>query len=413
MAATRLTVFEVRDESCAVPSDNLNKRWLRGKDLADDARGNATLPWVGRWREDFLEEGRVHRVRGSEVLGSCKELTKKLAMRELERRLIAINDPLYRARPTATFEQFATWWGDTVVKQHKPSTALNMKSHLDRYLVPFFGSRQVRDIRPRSVQDCVASLSKLSPKTVKNILVTFRLAWKSARASGYVTHDALDGVVLPKPRRARSRFFSIEEVLRILAAAKEPERTFYWLAAETGLRAGELCGLRVEDLDLERNLVHVRQSAWRGKLQDPKTENAIRSFALSAQLSSRLKEYLLTWRPNADQLLFASSTGTPWDANLLVKRKLRPLLKSLGIEGGGLHAFRHLNSSMMDRLSVPMKVRQQRLGHSDPRLTMNTYTHTSSEDDMKFAAQLGGILDGVGRKGENKGPAGSQQALVN
>ena len=157
----------------------------------------------------------------------------------------------------------------------------------------------------------------------------------------------------------------------------------------------------------------MRQSAWRGKLQDPKTKNAIPSFALSAQFSLRLKTYLLTWRPNAEQLLFASSAGTPWDANLLVKRKLKPLLLSLGIAGGGLLAFRHLDSSMMDRLSVPMKVRQQRLGHNDPRLTMNNYTHTSSEDDMKFAAQLGGILDGVGRKGENKRPSVSQQALVN
>jgi integrase len=289
--------------------------------------------WVGRWREDVIEDGRVRRLRRSKVLGSCKKLTEKLAKRELDKELTTINDPLYRARPTATFEQFAIWWAETVAGQHKPSTAINMKSHVDRYLIPFFGPRQMRDIRPMSVQDFVASLSKLSPKTVKNILVTFRLAWKSARASGYISHDAFDGVVLPKPRRARSFFFSIEEALRILAAAEEPQRTFYWLAAETGLRAGELCGLRVEDLDLERNLVHVRQSAWRGKLQDPKTENAIRSFALSAQLSLRLKEYLLTWRPNRDQLLFASSAGTPWDANLLVKRKLRPLLKSLGIGG--------------------------------------------------------------------------------
>ncbi len=57
---------------------------------------------------------------------------------------------------------------------------------------------------------------------------------------------------------------------RILANAEEPYRTFYWLAAELGLRAGEICGLRLEDLDLEVGLVHVRQSAWRGNYKSPR-----------------------------------------------------------------------------------------------------------------------------------------------
>jgi hypothetical protein len=57
-----------------------------------------------------------------------------------------------------------------------------------------------------------------------------------------------------------------------------------------------------------------------------------------------------------------------------VKRKLYPLLDSLGLERGGRHAFRHTNSTLMDQLSVPLKVRQQRLGDSDPSLTLGRYT---------------------------------------
>jgi integrase len=100
-----------------------------------------------------------------------------------------------------------------------------------------------------------------------------------------------------------------------------------------------------------------------------------------------------------------------------VKRKLRPLLLSLGIEGGGLHGFRHGNASMMDELSVPMKVRQQRLGHSDPRLTMNVYTHMASADDERIAEQLGDLLDAVGQKrshdARNEKGSALQQTLVN
>jgi integrase len=183
------------------------------------------------------------------------------------------------------------------------------------------------------------------------------------------------------------------------------------------MRAGELCGIRVEDLDLGRRLVHVRQSVWHGKLQDPKSENAARTFAVSSRLRDHLQRFLKNWRPNPENLVFATRNGTPWDFNLLVKRKLRPLLRKLEIQECGLHAFRHTNASLMDELAIPMKVRQQRLGHSDPRMTMNTYTHMASADDQRAAEQLGEMLDVVGRKLENehtkeKGPA-VRQALLN
>jgi integrase len=204
---------------------------------------------------------------------------------------------------------------------------------------------------------------------------------------------------------------------RILAAAPEPYQTFYWVAAETGMRAGELCGIRVPDIDLSRGLVNVRQSVWHGKLQDPKSENAIRTFAISSRLREHLRALLARWRPNQEALVFATRNGTPWDAGLVVKRKLRPLLRKLKIQECGLHAFRHANASLMDEMQVPMKVRQQRLGHSDPRLTMNTYTHMASADDERIAEQLGEILDTAGQKHDNeatneKGPA-ARQAFLN
>jgi integrase len=249
----------------------------------------------------------------------------------------------------------------------------------------------MREIGPEEVQRFVSSV-KVSAKTAKNLFATMQMLWKSARAWGYVAHDAVSDVVLPKRHRVARRFFSVEEVQRILATAVEPYQTFYWLAVETGLRAGELCGLRVIDFDLERGLVSVRQSVWRGKFQSPKSENAVRCFALSDRLLGHIAESLKRWKPNERGLYFATRNGTPWDANLLVKRKLYPLLDSLGIERGGLHAFRHTNSTLMDRLGVPLKLRQQRLGHSDPSLTLGVYTHVASEDDERFVEQLDVIL---------------------
>jgi integrase len=363
-------------------------------------RGKKNQVWVGRWREDVIENDRVRRVYRSEVLGSKSDFpTKRLALRELEKRLSVVNDPRYRARPTATFAEFASRWESLVLTQHKPSTQVTIRSHLRKHLVPHFGGWQMREIELEAVQQFVSSV-EVSPKTAKNLFATFQMLWKSARAWGYVAHDAVSGIVLPKPQHAARRFFSVEEVQGILAAAPEPYRTFYWLAVEAGLRAGELCGIRTSDFDLSRGLVSIGQSVWRGKFQSPKSENAIRTFALSPRLLGHIAEFLKRWRPNGRGLLFVTRNGTPWDANLLVKRKLYPLLDSLKIERGGLHAFRHTNSTLMDRLSAPLKVRQQRLGHSEISLTLDGYTHVASEDDVRVAAELDGILHPIAPKKE-------------
>jgi len=379
-------------------------------------KGKRRKVWVGRWYEDVLEDGQLRRIRRSEVLGEVAKLTKRKAQRVLEERLDLVNAPNYRALSASTFARFVARWQTDVMVQHKPSTQATIRGHVKNFLLPYFGSREVRDIRSEQIQRFLAGL-KSSPKTVRNIIATFRMIWKCARAWGYASHDALEGIVLPKRQKAARFFFSVEEVQRILREADEPYKTFYWLAAETGMRAGELCGLRISDIDLDRNLICVQQSVWHGGIQSPKTENAVRAFAISPRLATQIRALLTKWHPNENGLLFATRKGTPWDANLLVKRKLHPLLAKFGIRRAGLHAFRHCNATVMDRLGVPLKVRQVRLGHSDPKLTLGVYTHVVSEDDSLIAAQLGdvfgGILDPNGPKSEMKRPAVLRQALVN
>jgi integrase len=364
-------------------------------------RGKRNPVWVGRWWEDVIENDCTRRVYRSEVLGSKSDLpTKRLAQRELQKRLSVVNDPRYRARPTATFAEFASRWDSLVLTQHKPSTQATIRSHIHKHLIPFFGNRQMREVGPEEVQRFISSV-KRSAKTIKNLFATMQMLWKSARIWGYVAHDAVSGIILPKRHHVARRFFSVEEVQRILASALEPFLTFYWLAVETGMRAGELCGLRTSDFDFDRGSVRVEQSVWRGRFQSPKSENAKRCFALSPRLLNHMAEYIQRLRPNERGLLFATRNGTPWDPGLLVKRKLYPLLDSLGIERGGLHAFRHTNSTLMDRLGVPLKVRQQRLGHSDPSLTLGVYTHVESQDDVRFVEQLDGILHPSAPKSAN------------
>ena len=377
------------------------RRFQRGYLFLNQKKNGAD--WVGRWREDVLVDGVVKRKKRAVILGSRREYpTRRLAQRALESHLSTVNDLAYRARPVATFEQFGTKWEANVLGQLKPSTAQNYRIHVRKHLSPHLGRFLLKDIQPESVQQLVAVLAQTaSPKTVRNICVTLQSMWRSARAWGYVTHDIFQGLVMPTPTHSQRFFFSAEELQKIMAAAKEPHRTFYGLLAETGLRVGELCGLTVSNVDLNRKMLVVRQSAWRGKLGGTKTSNSVRVVELSEQCVEHLREFLKSWRPNEQQLLFATRNGTPWDANMQRKRRFRSLLRELNIHiprGNGFHAFRHANAALMDRFGVPMKVRQERLGHSDASITLGIYTHVVGEDSRVAASRLGSVVWGLGQR---------------
>ena len=288
--------------------------------------------WHGRWREDVIVNGVRQRPRRQGLIGTLKDYpTKRLAQRALDEHIEHVNKISYRPMPTAKFADFAQNWEAKVLSQYGDSTAINYRTHIRKHLVPFFGEYSMKDVNPEMIQQFV-SASAVSAKTTKNICITLQSMWTTAKAWGYVAHDIMDGVVLPEVKRVQRFFFSQREIQLILAKAQEPQRTWYGLAAETGLRAGELCGLTVDDIDIERGMLQVRQSAWRGKLGDPKTDDSTRVVELSPQACAHLRTFLKSWHPNQRRLLFATRNGTPWDQNLLLKRNFGPLVRPLGIQ---------------------------------------------------------------------------------
>jgi integrase len=368
--------------------------------------------WVGRWREDVIQsDGTIGRPYTWEVLGTIQDYpTRKLALRALEARLTTINSPTYRARPTATFAEFAKRWDATVLSQHKRSTQTSTRSQLRRWLLPQLGSIAVKDLDGQRLQAFVSDC-RCNPKTIRNLVATLRMMWNSARAWGYVAHDPFDGLVLPKRGLVETFSFSLEEIRCIVNSASEPYRTFYAILAETGIRGGEICALRASDLDLDNAVIYVRQSVWHGQIQTVKSRKGNRRFPISAELGEHLRAFLRSWCRNDLGLLFATENGTPWDHGLVRKRKFHPLLKKLGIPQCGFHAFRHGNATLLDQIGAPMAVRQNRLGHADAQTTMD-YTHSVTADERRIAAELGRILHATCTEKQEKGPAHKTLTLM-
>ncbi len=359
--------------------------------------------WIARWREDVItSSGEVRRIRKKEAIGTLKQFpTKRLAQRELDRRLKEVNAEDYRPRPQATFAEFAERWMESVMKQHKPSSQSSEKSHIKRVLIPRFGPVSLKDINAEAVQVFVSS-QQGAPKTARNLICTMRMMWKTAKDWGYISHDPFLSLRFPEKSMGNTYNFTVEESLAIIEAATEDWKAFFWLLAETGMRPGELAGLKVDGVDWQAGTIRIEQSVWQGEVQTPKSAKAIRTFAISSGLVKRLRAYQRDcWMRNDLGLMFVSRKGTPLSMDNFRNRVLNPILKqlkidkklkALGIKRCGNYAFRHMNATVMDEIGTPLKTRQHRLGHAQIETTMNHYTHKVDADDRQAAETIGGML---------------------
>jgi integrase len=362
------------------------KRFQRGS--LKKRVGKRSESWVVQWREDQIENGQVLRRFRKETWPIEEFPTRKLALREIERRLASINSPSYRPTHKMLFADFAQRWTDTVLPMHKPSSQNSEKAHLKCYIRPFFDSMYLHEITPMHVQKFVASLRN-APKTVRNIYATFRSMWKLGKGWGVVERNVCEGIKMPRLNPVERPTFTIEQMQQIIQAAEEPFKTFFWLASETGMRAGELIGLRICDVDISRCQVSVRQSVWNGTTGSPKSLAGTRRCDISERLVQALC-HQTQGRDDHMSFVFCTSAGRPWDSRYIVRDKLRPLLEQLGIPNAGLHAFRHGNATWRLRQGEDVKTLATRLGHSDPSVTLKVYAHAAQGTEL--SGKMGGIL---------------------
>jgi integrase len=360
---------------------------------------------MGRWKEDVrLPNGSIARRKRSRVFGIVGQITEKQAKRQLEAILARVNDPGYAPESNSTFQALAQEWSDQAFPEMKPSTVQNMRGHLANHLLPFFGNRQVREITTRDID---AFLSKLavSRKTKKNIFSTLKLILKQGRAWGNVRENIWESAKKIGKSDTEARAYTDAQVESILSRSTGAKRLFYWLDVETGMRAGELCGLRVCDVDPFRKLVRVRQAVWRGRVQTPKTKNAIRDIPIPVQIVDALSAHI---GGRTEGFVFTTKNGSPWNADLVLKRHLR---KKLGVVDGNLHMFRHTFATRQLHAGVPIAVVSKLLGHGSISTTLNIYAHVLAEHLEQFERQRAKVLgiSGTYRAPEVGGVAEEQQ----
>ena len=347
------------------------------------------------WRERTREGGWKNRSR--QLPKAVK--TKKAAQKELD----TIVEDLNRrnggsiADTSITLKYLvAHHWEDYTLRQKmRPSTIDGYASGLKKWIEPFFGSMQLSRIDPQTVSEFMTSLrkAKLSDKYQKNIYSLLTLIFDIA-----VTLDMLPvSPIRPKLHRPRIErnekpVFPLEKLRAFFEALPEFWRAPVAVLMMTGMRQGELLGLRWKNIDFKRGMMTLTHVVYRGQLMKGLKTQKDHTVGLPPLLKAILEDLRKSSQfVKQGDYVFCREDGSPLDPDHMRRSVIYPALEAAEIErekwGNGLHMFRHTVASRILSLGGSLRAAQEQLGHSNIQTTANIYTHID-EDQKKQTANL-------------------------
>lgn len=288
-------------------------------------------------------------------------------------------------------EYLERWLEDSVKDTVRPSTYQRHEELTKLHLVPTLGRLKLQGLTPMQVRRLYREKldGGLSSATVQKMHVVLHKALGQAVRDGLVPRNITEAVTLPQIKREEIKALSAEETKKLLAAAKGDKlEALYVLAVTTGMRQGEILGLKWEDVDLERGVARVRRTLTRVRgrvaLGVPKTPRSRRGVRLTASavealrghLSRQMEEIDLKGSLYRDEgLVFASEAGTLMNPTNLRTRSFAPLLERAGLPSIRFHDLRHTCATLLLGSNVNPKVVSEMLGHASVAITLDVYSH--------------------------------------
>lgn len=351
--------------------------------------------------------GRERRISRT-VPGTSDQKRPPKVARDLEARLLTEAGAGEHREARVTVQQLLELWLAQVGPDLSPTTLHGYRRYIDRLLVPRIGAVHLDKLTTASLDRLYRTLrdaggqggGPLSPATVRQAHAVLRRALVQAERWGWISRNPAALASPPKLQRHEIRPPSAADVDRILAAAYDESADLglaVWLAAVTGARRGELCGIQWSDVDLDAGNVVIRRSvveiSHRLTVKDPKTHQ-VRRIALDDATLRLLRERRDSQGATAlacgdclesDAYVLSEDPAgrMPLHPNLLSDR-FRRLVRSLNIVCR-LHDLRHWHVTEALGAGLPVRDVAERVGHASTRMTLDVYGHAIAESDRKAA----------------------------
>jgi len=336
--------------------------------------------------------------------------TRAEATRKLNQALAERARGMPVAFPKQTVAQFLTEWLDKVATPSvRPRTATRYRELVQLHILPMLGRSSLTKLTSLDLQRLytVKLAEGLSPRTVGHIHRVLHRALGQALRWDLVVRNVCDAVDPPKVIRTEIRALNPGEARRLLAAAADdPLEALYVLALTTGMRQGELLGVKWQDIDLDNGSLQVRRTIGRVRGQgfvesEPKSAKGRRQIVLAPSAVSALRQHWdrqFTERlgagalPGTDTLVFCNGLGRPIEPQNLLYRSFRQLLTRAGLPRMRFHDLRHSAASLLLSMGTHPKIVQELLGHSQISLTLDTYSHVLPGLQRQAVDDLGALL---------------------
>jgi integrase len=278
----------------------------------------------------------------------------------------------------------------------QPKTLSNYEYLIEKHIRPDLGKFKLAQIRPDHLQSLYSKKldSGLSAKTVKHIHALIRRVLNQALKWDLIYRNPAVAVTSPMVTKHPLETLTEEQAKRLLEVAQDHRwYPIYVLALTTGMRQGELLGLRWEDVNFENKTISVCQTVQsihgRVRIGQPKTASSRRTIALSSFGLSVLKDYKR--ETNREGLIFTTSKGTPISPRNLLRHfyKVREKAQLPDIR---FHDLRHTAATFLLKENVHPKIVQEMLGHSSIILTLDTYSHIIPDIQKEAANKMDSIF---------------------
>ena len=298
-------------------------------------------------------------------------------------------------------EYLSLWYNDVCCSSGlKPSTLESYGYIINSGINPILGNIKLQDLSPERVQSFYAEKihSGLSPKTVRNIHNVLHSALEQALKWKKIKINVTDLVKKPKPSDVDIQYFNQHQVRKFLKyAEKDRLYPFYYTALMTGLRFGELAGLRWDDLNLDDGKLSVRQTikytSGEWHIGPPKSKASRRTIAISPSCVSILKSHFDSQtRKKHLRTVFTDTKGGYLRNQNVLNRSLKPLIKKANLPYAGIHGLRHTHVAMLINQKYSLKVIQMRLGHDDAATTLNEYGHLMPDMEQEMLDKLDELI---------------------
>ena len=366
---------------------------VEGRELAMPVRRTPD----GRWRYRVvvdLSSGKQIRISGT----APRNANNKDAAKQAEREHIALamkEEVAAQIEPpkhVPTVNEFAPSYLEISGVKNKPSSVRTKECLLRMHLLPALGHLRLDQITYAVIEDLKVKLSKtplanserrwngvpktkheisnLSQKTINNCLTVLRRMLSIARKRGVIAN--VPEVEWLRPPKPEFDFLTYEEAERLLKAADGEWRTMIIVALRTGLRFGELIGLRWQDVDLVAGRIMVRQNIVKGIVGTPKSGHA-REIPLGDDVLKALKSH----RHLRGPLVFCNLDGEEFTVGE-PRYALERICRLAGLRQFGWHVLRHTFASHLAMRGAPLKAVQDLMGHATIQMTMR-YAHLAPE----------------------------------